>query len=154
MLIPSHTMDPDTPRPKASARRKRIVETVVTEPIRPLPPQGSITQQIETTPVRVSSTTPTAATTSTRSRPRRGESSTTHASDYSLEVQPITTAAIDRKDKYVVNPRVLEIAGKVASAGEAQTIKCFGCIEDEAKRQRALDEYEALLRAGETAALS
>jgi hypothetical protein len=69
-------------------------------------------------------------------------------------VQPITPAAIDRKDKYVVNPRVLEIAGKVTQLGEVQKIHCFGCMEDEAKRQQAVKEYESFVKSGETAVLS
>lgn len=53
-----------------------------------------------------------------------------------------------------MNTRVLEIAGKVAQLGEVQRIKCFGCIEDEGKRQRAVDEYQGLLASAQTAVLS
>lgn len=151
--------EPDKPRPKASARRKRIVESVITEPIRPLPPLPP--PQTITQPTAGPSTAGAASTSTSSStrfnRPRtrqRGESSVNHTSDYSLEVQPITTAAIDRKDKYPVNARVLEIAGKVSVFGEVQGIKCFGCIEDEQKRQNALDEYAQLVQSGQPSSLT
>lgn len=158
-LLPPRTMTPpppDRPRPKASARRKRIVESVITEPIRSAAAAPKITQRIETSPVRpVVPTQDHAPGKSARSRPRRGDlAPLTHSSDYSLEVQPITPAAIDRKDKYAITPRVVEIAAEVTELGEQQRIKCFGCIEDEGKRERALEEYQELLATGQTEPLS
>lgn len=59
-------------------------------------------------------------------------------------------ARFGRKDDYVVNSRVSEIAEKVAQLRDVQRINCFGCIEDEFKRNKALEEYVQGMACGET----
>lgn len=48
---------------------------------------------------------------------------------------------------------MLDIADKVTLLGEQQKIQCFGCIEEELGRIRAMDEYLMQRDRGEIAPL-
>jgi hypothetical protein len=152
----------DKPAERPKARRKRIVESVYTErierptPAQPPPPTSAPLSR--PTPSRAAYTSPPTETVKLSSRrSRRGDtaasSSAGPSNDYSTDIQPITTQAVERKDKFTVNQRVLDIADKVTQLGDAQKIQCFGCIEDELKRIKAVDEYLEQRERGETEAL-
>lgn len=150
----------DKPAERPKARRKRIVESVYTERIErpaPAPPPPTSAPLSRPTPSRAAYVSPPTETVKLSSRrSRRGEraSSAGPSNDYSTDIQPITTQAVERKDKFTVNQRVLDIADKVTQLGDAQKIQCFGCIEDELKRIKAVDEYLEQRERGETEALS
>lgn len=140
------------PRPKA--RRKRIVESVYTERI-DRPPAAPPSSSTHPPPERTPYLSPPTETVKLSSRRSRREAATAGASadpsrDYSTDIQPITTQAVERKDKFPVNQRVLDIADKVTLLGEPQKIQCFGCVEDELGRIRAMDEYLMQRDRGET----
>lgn len=144
---------PALERPKA--RRKRIVESVYTERIdrpAPAPPQSSSASTSAPRTSHVSPPTEPARHSSRRSR-RETAASAAPAQDYSTDIQPITTQAVERREKFTVNQRILDIADKVTQLGEKQQIQCFGCIEDELKRIRAMDEYLEQRASGETESL-
>lgn len=131
----------DRPRPKGpSAKRKRIIqEKIVTEPIQPLRPAPHVgSSNIGTH----TSHAPPENQSSSRTRSRRSAASTTvGSSSYSSDVVPITPAAVDRKEKFAVTQRTMEVAGKIAELGEVQQIKCFACAEAESKRVAALEDF-------------
>ncbi|KAJ9094689.1 hypothetical protein QFC21_005846 [Naganishia friedmannii] len=140
------------PKPKGpSAKRKRIIEErIVTEPIqpiRPMPDVGSSNGVAGPDSASASGQNSYAAPsesvkTSTRTRSRRSAAGIAIGSaSYSSDVVPITPAAVDRKEKFPVTQRTLEVAGKIAELGEVQQIKCFACAESEAKRVAALEDF-------------
>jgi hypothetical protein len=144
----------DRPRPKGpSAKRKRIIqEKIVKEPIqpiRPIPDVGSSNGGGAAGPESASGSghnphdaPPASAGTSARTRSRRSTAATTiGSSSYSSDVVPITPAAVDRKEKFAITQRTIEVAGKIAELGEVQRIQCFACAEAESKRQVALQDF-------------
>ncbi|KAJ9108543.1 hypothetical protein QFC19_002259 [Naganishia cerealis] len=140
---------PDRPRPKGpSAKRKRIIQqTIVTEPLSPLVSPNTMNGFNTASGSGSSCHVPPSevAKTSSRTRTRQSAAATssgTHGtSSYSSDVVPLTVAAKDRKEKFAVTQRTLEVAGKIAELGEVQRIKCFACAEAEVKRVLALEEF-------------
>ncbi|KAJ9115858.1 hypothetical protein QFC22_005000 [Naganishia vaughanmartiniae] len=153
----------DRPKPKGpSAKRKRIIqEKIVTEPIRPIP--NVATSNPGPDPNTASGSGHTSyppppsenVKTSARTRSRRSTATTTVGSaSYSSDVVPITPAAVDRKEKFPVTQRTLEVAGKIAELGEVQQIKCFACAEAESQRVAAYQDFTNLQARGMAPAIS